>query len=73
MKIGKLRDMKDEELEHEVLSLKQALFNMRVQHATGQLEKPHQIKAAKRDLARVLTLIRQRKLAGEAVTKKEAR
>lgn len=63
MKVAKLRDLKPEELKNEVLGLRRALFNLRVQHATGQLEKPHQIAATKRDLARVLTLLRQRELA----------
>jgi large subunit ribosomal protein L29 len=43
-----------------------ALFNLRFQHATGQLENTARLRQAKRDLARALTIARQRDLDVEA-------
>lgn len=69
MKIRELRDMTDDELRRESRELRRALFNLRLSQATGQLEKPHKLGAARRDLARVLTVLRERELKGA----KEAR
>ncbi len=63
MKATKLRDMSPEELGNEVMSLRRALFNLRVQAATGQLEKPHKLKQTKRDLARALTILGEHEAA----------
>lgn len=60
MKTGKLRDMTDEELQRELDDLRRSLFNLRLQQATGQLEKPHRLSEARRDIARVQTFLRQR-------------
>jgi large subunit ribosomal protein L29 len=65
MKSTQLRDMSDDELRGEVRSLQQALFNLRMQHATGQLEKPSRLGQARKDLARALTVLRERSLAAE--------
>jgi large subunit ribosomal protein L29 len=61
MKTTKLRDMGVDDLLREELSLRQALFNLRVQHAIGQLEKPHKLRQTRRDLAQVLTALRQKR------------
>jgi large subunit ribosomal protein L29 len=61
MKMTKLRDMGVDDLLREEKSLRQALFNLRVQHAIGQLEKPHKLRQARRDLAQVLTTLRQKR------------
>ena len=68
MKMTKLRDMGVDDLLREEKSLRQALFNLRVQHAIGQLEKPHKLSATRKDLARTLTVLREReiKVAEEA-------
>ena len=63
MKAKQLRDMSADEIRNEVDSLRRALFNLRVQHATGQLEKPHRLGATKRDLARALTVLAQHEAA----------
>jgi large subunit ribosomal protein L29 len=60
MKIGKLRDMTDEELQRELEELRRSLFKLRLQQATGQLEKPHRLNEARKDIARVRTFLRQR-------------
>ena len=70
MKASQLRDMSIEELKKEVLELKKALFNLRLQKAIGQLEKPHKLGETRKDLARALTVLRERERAEAA---KEAR
>ncbi|GAB4375465.1 MAG: 50S ribosomal protein L29 [Acidobacteriota bacterium] len=59
MKATKFRDLSDDELAREIHGLRKALFNLRVQQAIGQLEKPHQLSATRRDLARALTVQRE--------------
>jgi len=61
MKTTKLREMGVDDLLREEKSLRQALFNLRVQHAIGQLEKPHKLRQTRRDLAQVLTTLRQKR------------
>mgnify|MGYP000960454021 CR=1 FL=1 len=62
MKASQIRELTAEELARKVEELKQELFNLRFQHEIGQLESPQKIKQTKRDVARVLTLLRQREL-----------
>ncbi len=66
MKAKQLRDMSDEDLRREAGELRRALFNLRLQKAIGQLEKPHKLGLTRRDLARTLTILRQRELKKEA-------
>lgn len=56
----KLRQLTVEELTAKETELKQELFNLRFQHATGQLTNPMRMKECKRDIARVKTLINER-------------
>ncbi len=65
--MSKLADMKDmsvEELQGKARDLSTELFNLRFQLATNQLEKPHRIRQAKRDLARVRTLLTEKQAKG---------
>lgn len=62
MNAGELRDMVPEERKHKLSSLKEDLFKLRVQLATGQLQNTHTIKQIKRDIARCMTV--ERELAG---------
>jgi len=62
MQPNKLREMSTNELTVKMNDLKAELFNLRFQHATGQLENPLKIKHVKKDIARVKTLIREREL-----------
>ena len=55
-----------EELNTELKNKKSELFNLRFQLATGQLENTATITECKRDIARVLTVIRQRELSAKA-------
>ena len=59
-KAKELRELPDEELLDRVESLKEELFNLRFQFATGQLDNPMRIKQVRHDIARVLTLLRAR-------------
>ncbi len=57
MRASELRDMKPVELNKKLDELKQELFNLRFQHAINQLDNPQRIKAVKRDIARVKTVL----------------
>ena len=48
------------------MDLKKALFNLRLQHATNQLDNPIRIAQVKKDIARVKTIIREQQLAGRS-------
>ena len=62
MKVEDIRKMSIEELQKELVSLKEELFKLRFQHATNQLDNPQQIVSVKRDIARVKTVIRELEL-----------
>ncbi len=55
-----LRDLPDEELLERVESLKEELFNLRFQFATGQLDNPMRVKQVRHDMAQMLTVLRER-------------
>ena len=63
MKVEEIRKMSDEELSSELASLKEELFKLRFQHATNQLDNPAQIAQVKRDIARIMTIQREKQLA----------
>ena len=65
MKIKEIRDLSTAELETQILDLKKELFNLRFQHATNQLDNPMRISAVKKDIARVMTVIRDVQLHGQ--------
>ncbi len=52
--------MSEEELESKLKELKEELFNLRFQHAINQLDNPHKIADVKKDIARVMTVLRQK-------------
>jgi large subunit ribosomal protein L29 len=60
MKAADIREMTDDDLREQVKTARRELFGLRFQHATGELENTAGLKNAKRDLARVLTVARQR-------------
>ncbi len=62
MKAAELRDMSDSDLREHISTARRELFGLRFQHATGELENTAGIKAAKRDLARALTIALERGL-----------
>jgi large subunit ribosomal protein L29 len=60
MKAGQVHDLADDQLVEFVGTARQEVFNLRFQHATGQLENTARLNTAKRDLARGLTVAHQR-------------
>jgi large subunit ribosomal protein L29 len=62
MKAKELRDMSNEELMKELNDFKSELFSLRFQLATGQLENTARIKFVRKDIARVKTVLAERKL-----------
>jgi large subunit ribosomal protein L29 len=60
MKSTELRDLNDKGLRDHIATQRRELFGLRLQHATGELENTAGISSAKRDLARALTVARQR-------------
>ena len=60
MKASEIRNMSFAELETKLKELKEELFNLRFQHAINQLDNPHKISDVKHDIARVMTVIREK-------------
>ena len=63
MKIDKIKEMSSPELEKELSELKSELFKLRFSLATNGLDNPMKIKEVKKDIARINTVLRERKLA----------
>ena len=61
-KVRELRDLGDADLVERLDSSKEELFNLRFQLATGQLDNPMRIKEVRHELARILTILREREL-----------
>lgn len=59
MKAKEIRDMSAAELDQKLAGLKDELFHLRFQHATGQLDNPMRIKEVKKTIARVKTIQRE--------------
>lgn len=62
MKANELRELSNEEIESRVDQLKDELFNLRFQLATGQLENPMRIGQVRKDIARAKTVLRAREI-----------
>ena len=67
MRARQLRDMTDDELQ-KLAETRQELFNLRFQAATGALENSARLRLAKREIARILTIQRERESAMERTT-----
>ena len=65
MKASELRKLSQAELDAKLLELKKELFNLRFQQAINQLDNPMRISAVKKDIARVMTVIRVMQLNGK--------
>ena len=61
MKVGEIRDQTVEELRDKEKELADQLFALRLQKVTGQLEKPARMRQVRRDLARVMTVLREKR------------
>jgi large subunit ribosomal protein L29 len=62
-----LRELGPDELAAKLAEAKEELFNLRFQNVTGQLDNGNRLREVRHDIARVLTVMRQRELAGEDV------
>ena len=59
MKASENRDMTAQELENKLVDLKKELFALRFQHTVNQLDNPARLKAVKKDIARIKTIMRE--------------
>jgi large subunit ribosomal protein L29 len=73
MKAVEVHNLEDAQLVEVADNARKEVFNLRFQHATGQLENTARLKQAKRDLARALTIARQRGIDVEAEISRQRR
>ena len=66
MKASEVRDLTTAELESKLKDLKAELFNLRFQLAINQLDNPMRISAVKKDIARVMTVLRENEIKDSA-------
>jgi large subunit ribosomal protein L29 len=69
VKASELRDRTDEELRELLDEKRQSVFNFRLQNATGAVENVRGARNARRDVARILTILRERELAAQKEAK----
>lgn len=62
MKASELRDMLDPDLRDHIRDARRELFGLRFQHATGELDNTASLRNAKKEIARALTVARQREI-----------
>ena len=72
MKATELRDIPESKLREHIVTARRDLFGLRMQHATGELDNTARLRGAKRDLARALTVARQRGVDPNVTTTTEA-
>ena len=65
MRAAEVRELDVEELEQRLVETRRELFNLRFQHATGQLENTGQLKEVRKHIARLLTVLTQKKQENE--------
>src|SRR4030095_5660971 len=68
MKASDVRAMTVDQIDDEVLKLKKEQFNLRFQRATGQLENTSRVRQVRRDIARLKTIMRQKRVGDEPAT-----
>ncbi len=73
MKASDARAMTVDQLDDEVLKLKKEQFNLRFQRATGQLENTSRVRVVRRDIARILTVAKQKRTGNEPEVKAPAK
>ena len=65
MKAQKVRDLDDNELHHQLLEMEDQLFRLKFQMSMGQMDGLKKIRNIKKERARIMTVLRERELAGE--------
>ena len=63
MKAAEIRELPKEEIDREIAERRRALFNLRFQKETEQMERPSELRRTKREIARLLTIRHERELA----------
>ena len=63
MKVKEIRELTTEQLEAKIVEAKDEIFNLRIKQATGNLEKPSRIHELRKDVARMKTILAERKEA----------
>ena len=63
MKPAEIRELETEDLHGRIAELKEEIFNLRFQHATGQLDNHRRMRQCKQDIARIRTILRERDFA----------
>ena len=66
MKIDEIRGMTPDQLEDELAKLKKEQFNLRFQKATGQLDNTSRVRVVRRDIARIQTVLRDKRATANA-------
>jgi len=66
MDASELKTKSKDELLEELVGLRREQFNLRMQQATGQMAKPHLFNAVRKDIARIKTILTEKKLTGKA-------
>jgi len=64
MNIDEVRGLSPDQLQEQLLQLKKEQFNLRFQAATGQMEKSHRVSQVRKSIARIQTVMRQKKAQG---------
>jgi len=72
LKANELRDMSDDELIERMRETRKQLFNLRFQHATGQLDNPRKLRLVRQDIARIMTVQGERERVAAATEGQEA-
>ncbi len=62
MKVSEIRKLESEEILEKVKESKKELLNLRIKNATGSLDKPSKLKEMKKDVARMLTVLKEREM-----------
>lgn len=73
MKVEEVKDLSTDELKKRLADEQENLANLRFQLATSQLESPIKVRLARRDIARLKTLLRERELSQVAHTTSEVK
>ena len=71
-KAAELRELADDELMNRLKEAREELFNLRFQHVTGQLDNYARLGQVRKDIARMLTLLREREIAAAAALEENA-
>ena len=66
MKASEIMELSKEDIENKIKELKEELFNLRFQHAINQLDNPMRLKYVKKDIARSMTILRERELRAKS-------